>query len=119
MATAHQLINRALRLCGVMDVSDAAAGSDAQDALDTLNALLAEWHEAGIGLPDYTIATLDAELASDDADRDAIAYQLAIRVAPEYGKELPPSILGQAALTMFRLRSRYFQAQHPVVGSYF
>lgn len=107
--TAGDIIKRALRLARVIDAYTALDANDAADALDTLNAMLAEWHEAEIGLPDYSFADLTTELASDAADREAIAYQLAARLAPEYGAALPPIVAQIADGTMARLRLRYFQ----------
>ncbi|MGN2244938.1 packaged DNA stabilization gp4 family protein [Frateuria sp. GZRR33] len=107
--TAGDIIKRALRLCRVVDAYTAVDPNDAADALQTLNAMLAEWHEADIGLPDYSLASLTDELASDAADREAIAYQLAARLAPEYGVSLPVEVAGVAQGTMDRLRLRYFQ----------
>lgn len=107
--TAGSIIKRALRLARVIDAHTAMDANDAADALETLNAMLAEWHEAEIGLPDYSFATLETELASDAADREAIAYQLAVRLAPEYGAELSGATVAAAAGTMARLRLRYFQ----------
>jgi hypothetical protein len=109
MATAQTIINRALRLCRVIDAEAAMSANDADDALETLNAMLAEWHAAGIGLPDYAFTSLTTELATDAGDREAIAYQLAMRVAPEYGATLTPEIVALANATMDRLRLRYFQ----------
>lgn len=109
MTTAYQIINRAARIARIKDANESLRAEDAQDALDTLNALLAEWHEAEIGLPDYSFASLETELASDVADRDAIAYQLAERIAPEYEAELSPLALKHSAEAMARLRLRYFQ----------
>lgn len=109
MATASQIIRRALRLIGALNPTQALAAQDAQDALETLNAMLAEWHEAQIGLPDYSLASITDTLASDVADREAIAYQLAIRVAPEYGLEVSQAVGVMAEQTMGRLRLRYFQ----------
>ena len=109
MATAQDIINRALRLCKVIDAYSAPTAEDSADALDTLNAMLAEWHEADIGLPDYELAGLTAELATDAADREAIAYQLALRIAPEYGEDLTPAVYASAHEAMSRLRLRYFQ----------
>jgi len=109
MATASQIIRRALRLIGALNPTQAMKAQDAQDALETLNAMLAEWHEAQIGLPDYSLSALTDTLASDVADREAIAYQLAIRVAPEYGLDIPQSVGVMAEQTMGRLRLRYFQ----------
>lgn len=109
MATAQDIINRALRICRVLDAVEAAEAEDAAQALDTLNAMLAEWHEADIGLPDYAFDSLTTQLASDAGDRDVIAYQLAVRIAPEYGQSLSPEALALAEQTMGRLRLRYFQ----------
>lgn len=119
MATASDLIRRALRILRVIDAQDAMQAEDAQDALDTLNAMLAEWHEAQIGLPDYALPTLTTEMQSDLADREAIAYQLALRLAGEYDKELSPTDMLLAQQTMFRLRSRYFQASSPIPSVYY
>jgi hypothetical protein len=109
MATAITIINRALRLCKVLDAAEAAEAEDARDALETLNAMLAEWHQAEIGLPDYSFAELTTELASDAADREAIAYQLALRLSTEYGVDLSPQAAAMAEQAMGRLRLRYFQ----------
>ena len=107
--TAGDIIKRALRLCRVVDAHTPMDANDAADALETLNAVLAEWHEAEIGVPDYSLATLETDLASDAADREAIAYELALRLAPEYGVALSAetAAAGQAATS--RLRLRYFQ----------
>ena len=107
--TAGDIIKRALRLCRVVDAYTAVDPNDAADALETLNAMLAEWHEAEIGLPDYSFADLTDTLSSDAADREALVYQLAPRLAPEYGVALPVEVAGIAESTMARLRLRYFQ----------
>jgi hypothetical protein len=106
-------------LCRVLGAGEAATADDASDAFDTLNAMIAEWHEAGIGLPDYSFAELTTALASDVADREAIAYALALRIAPEYGVTLTPEIAAQGAQSMFRLRSRYFTPSHPIQTTYY
>jgi hypothetical protein len=125
MATAITIINRALRLCKVLDAVEAAEAEDADNALETLNALLAEWHEADIGVPDYSFATLQTAVASDVADREAMAYQLAERIAPEYDVELSPLTMKASAEAMNRLRLRYLQpgtvssAELPGSGGYY
>jgi hypothetical protein len=109
MATAIQIINRAMRLCRILDANEAAEAQDASDSLETLNALLAEMYEANIGLPDYSFANLTDTLATDNADREAIAFQLAIRIAPEYGVQLGGDVMALAEQTMGRMRLRYLQ----------
>jgi hypothetical protein len=107
--TALQLISRALRLIRVADAAEALDASMAQDALLTLNAMLAEWHAAKIGLPDYSLSSGTDTLATDAADSEAIAYQLALRLAPEYAVDVSPAIAAAAMETMGRMRLRYFQ----------
>lgn len=114
-----QIIRRALRIGTVLDAQEAVEASDAQDALETLNTLLAEWHEAGMGLPDYVLNSLTDELATDAADRDAIAYQLWLRLAPEYGKEIAQAVAIESARSLARMRARYFQASHPIPSVYY
>lgn len=109
MATAYQVVRRALKLATIIDAQEAIGAEDGEDALEALNGLLAEWHEAEIGLPDYSVATLQDDLSSDAADRDALAYALAERIAPEYGKQLSPLVMKSGAESMARLRLRYFQ----------
>lgn len=110
MTTALDIIKRALRICKVVAASEAPLAEDAKDALDTLNAMLAEWHEAGIGVPDYSLSGFSDTLASGIADREAIAYQLAFRISGEYGAELAATDLAMVEDTMRRLRLRYFQS---------
>lgn len=117
--TASDIISRALRLIGVIDAATSMEALDAANALDTLNAMLAEWHESGLGLPDYSMSGLTDTLASDAADREAIAYALALRLAPEYGIPLPSETVAAGQATMLRLRSRYFSPRHPVPATYY
>jgi hypothetical protein len=105
--TAEDVILRALRLLPTpANLPDVVAMSA---TLGTLNAMLAEWYEAGIGLPDYSLSALADAIASDIGDREAIAGQLALRIAPEYGVSVPPEVAVLAEQSMGRLRLRYFQ----------
>lgn len=106
---AQQPIRRALRIMGVIATGETPQAADVQDALDTLNALLAEWHIAGIGIPDYSVATETTEMTTDLADRDAIAYAIAFRMAPEYGMEPTAAQVAAGEEAFARLRLRYFQ----------
>lgn len=106
---AQDVIRRALRIAGVIASGETPQASDVADALGTLNALLAEWHEADIGIPDYSVEVETSAMSTDLADRDAIAYQLAIRMAPEYGFEPSPSQVVQGDAAWARLCLRYFQ----------
>ena len=119
MATANEIISRALRLIGVLDAGEAMEADDAQDALSTLNAMLAEMHEAQFGFPQYKFATLTTEQDTDAADQEALSYSLALRVAPEYGASITPEVAAVGQRTIYRLRQRYFQPSSPVPSLYY
>lgn len=110
MATGLDLIYRTLRLLRVKQTGQTPAAEETDDALSVLNALLAEMYGSDIQIPDYTV-TLAGDLNMDDADREAMAYLLALRIAPEYPACLPlsPEFHAQAQQAETRLRLRYFQ----------
>ena len=88
---AQDVIRRALRIVGVIASGETPQASDVADALGTFNALLAEWHVAQVGIPDYSVDSEASAMSTDEADREAMAYQLALRIGPEYGYEPTPS----------------------------
>lgn len=109
MAKAIDVVNRALRLIGVASEGEALEASTAADALDVLNGLLAEWY-GNIAIPDYSAASLVDDLTIDAGDKEALSYQLALRLAPEYGQALSAEFVQAADASMTRLRNRYFVA---------
>ncbi len=97
MTTAIQVISRALRLCRVLDAAQAAPADDTQDALAALNNIGQRWLASGL-LASWTDATGPTfTLVSPVTANEALAYALALRVAPEYGMELPAPVIAQAA----------------------
>jgi hypothetical protein len=110
MATGLDLIYRTLRLLRVKQIGQTPASEETADALSVLNALLAELYGSDLQLPDYTV-TLAGDLNMDAADTEAVAYLLALRLAPEYPACLPLSqeFISQAQQSESRLRLRYFQ----------
>ena len=106
---AQDVIRRALRMAGVIASGETPNADDISDALDTFNALLAEWHVAGIGIPDYSVASEATTMGADLADREGMAYQLALRIAGEYGQELSPTQVQEGEAAWSRVRLRYFQ----------
>lgn len=109
MATANQVLERGLRLAGILASGETADAATIQDALGVYNALLAEWHVAEIGIPDYSVASIGATVTTDAADNEAISHQIALRLMPEYGMSASPEFVANAEQTFGRLRLRYFQ----------
>jgi hypothetical protein len=108
MTTALQIITKALRLRQALPAGQSPSAEDAADALYELNSLLAEWYEAGIQLPQYTLAGLTTSTVFDAADRYAVEGQLAKRMT-DYGLELSAEAVTMADESMGRMRLRYFQ----------
>lgn len=109
MATANDVIRRALRLAGVIASGETPDADLSADTLAVYNALLAEWHEAEIGIPDYSVASTATTVTTDAADNDAIAHQIAFRILAEYGLSASPEFMKSAEESFARLRLRYFQ----------
>lgn len=107
--TALELIRRSLKLLGVVDANEAPEAEDAQDALDLLNAMFAEWRGAGLMITDFEVSTPATELTISIADKEAVAHQLAKRMAPEYGVSLSAEFVSSADESWRRLEHRYFQ----------
>lgn len=110
MSTGLDLIYRTFRLLRIKQTGQTPAAEETADALSVLNALLAELYGSDINVPDYTV-TLAGDLHSDAADFEALAYMLAVRIAPEYPHCLPLSaeFVKAAGESESRLRLRYFQ----------
>ncbi len=105
---ASEITTQALRVLGVLAIGETARAEDSTTALEYLNDMLAEWHVDEVGLPEYSAETLSSELNIGREDKTAIALQLAVRLAPEYGMTLGPDVLSRAESSMEALRKRYF-----------
>ena len=64
MATAGDLINQSLRLIGVLEAGKTAESQDSEDALDTLNQMIAGWSNEK--LMTYVLDDVDKALTADD-----------------------------------------------------
>jgi hypothetical protein len=109
---AQDVIKRMFRILGVIASGEAGDANEFDDALSVLNSLLAEWRGKNINLPDYTIEALTTEVNLPLSDKEAVAYQLAKRMAPEFGVSLGPEALEAAADSWQALQHRYFVAGH-------
>ena len=95
MSTAIKIVTRAMRLCGIIDAAQSPAPDDTQDAIEALNNIGQRWLSSGL-LIAWTDATLPtSSLVTPTIADEALAYALAAKIAPEYGKELSPVALQQ------------------------
>lgn len=118
MATALDVIRRAMRLIGALAEGEVPTAAQAADGLESLQAMLGEWETRGVRLGsvvDATYATAD-DMPVPVTHLQALAFNLAIVIAPEYGKagEALQSVIPQAERAFDALVSQYCYV--PVVG---
>ena len=117
MATALDVIKRAMRMIGELaaETGEAPSAAAAEQALATLNSMLAGWENKGIRLGIDTLA-LTTTVPVPPSHDDAIAFGLAVNMAAEFGQDPPPAVAGRAAEEFAALQAAYTHAPQTVVG---
>jgi ribosomal protein L39E len=102
VGTAQNVIQRALRLIGVLKPGEKPAPFDEAGALTALNEMLDGWERSGVDLTHTTLTITDA-IALDASWIEGIRFNLAVRLAHEYERPVPEWVSVQAvdALTRF------------------
>lgn len=97
--TGRDLVSSSLRLIGVLASGETPTAAEATDGLKAFNQMLANWRtESLMGLQAVsTSADLDEDLNVPEEYEEACRYNLALRLAPEYGKVVSADI---AAIAM-------------------
>lgn len=104
MTTVTATIRRSLRLIRVLDAIDTPRAEDYQVGEDALNAMLARWEANGLALGWSAVSDPESTLPAPEEAHDAIAYNLALRLAPEFGLLPSPDIVETARDTLADLR---------------
>ena len=109
MATARDIVTRSMRLIGALAAGETASAEDASDGLDALNGMLHGWAVEGVDLIHTTLALTDTLLV-EDAFLEGIRYNLAIRLAPEFGAVVPSHVptLADEAFKAFQAHNLEF-----------
>ena len=103
MAQVQTIVNRALRLLGMLDANESPEAVDTQTAIEALNALLVRWEADGVSLGWSAVASGSDTLPAPPEAEMAIAYNLAVVLRPEYGVQLAPDVIGMARDGLSRL----------------
>jgi hypothetical protein len=103
MAATQTIINRALRLLGMLDPNESPEAVDTQTALEALNAMMARWEADGVSVGWTPVAAASDDLPAPVEAEEAIAYNLAVRLRPEYGVQLAPDVIATAQNGLSRL----------------
>lgn len=99
MATARDVVYRALRLLGVTASGTDPTSEEADDALETLNAMLKGWEARGVDVnhdADYALSTTFETATLTSAYTPHVTALLAVELAPEYEAGLTPSLAEMA-----------------------
>lgn len=92
MASVGSTVARALRLITVIDAQEDVNDKDFKTAVEALNALMVRIEADGLALGWYPVSNPSEELPVPPEAEMAVAYMLAVVVAPEYGKEASPTV---------------------------
>jgi hypothetical protein len=107
MATAHDVITRALRTIGALAGGEMPTSDDAADALRTLNDMLAGWEMEGIRMLLPDLALTDT-IQVPRPQIEGIVLGLAMALAQEYGRTVNPVLAMRARRTYRALQTAYF-----------
>lgn len=105
MAKVQEIVARALRLIQVQDARQPVKAVDMQTGIAALNSMCARWEANGLAIGWRPVANPSDDMPCPVEAEQAIAYNLAITLAPEYGTEPPAVVVGTAARDLGDLRA--------------
>jgi hypothetical protein len=108
-----ELISWSLRLLGVLDAEEAPSAESAAIAISALNAMCTRWEANGLAFGWTAVASAQDDLPASPELHECLAYNLAVRLAPQYGKQLDGLILSVAENRLTDLR-RDVAVAHPI-----
>lgn len=88
----QELVARSLRLIQVIDARQPVKAADMATAIAALNGMLRRWEANTLALGWSQVENPSDELPLPDEATDAVAYNLALRLAPEYGVQPLPDV---------------------------
>lgn len=113
MATALDIVRRSMRLIGVLAEGEVPTAEQASDALAALQGMIGEWETRGLrlgALVDSTIA-LSGDLPLPPTHLNAMVFNLAVAIAPEYGRsDALQAVVPQAERSFRALQGIYARA---------
>lgn len=92
MAEVNEVVGRALRLLRVIDPTESPEAEQTQGAIVALNAMLRRWEANGMALGWSDVAEPSDVLPLPEEAIEAVVYNLATRLRPEYGVTLEADV---------------------------
>lgn len=87
MATARDILNRAMRRLRVIGIEEEMEAAQARDALALMNAMMHGWRSRGVDI-EHTNYELGTETALGDEWDLALEYLVAEHIGPTYNRQL-------------------------------
>ena len=111
MATAGDIVNRALRIINIAGVGQAISAEEMQEGLAALRDMMASWELEGVRLGAFvgTDLTTTTTIPLPASHMDAIQALLAKRLSPEYGRAPDPILMERAGNGWAALQAAYLQ----------
>lgn len=106
MATARDVVVTALRLLGAVASGEEPTADEARDGLVALNHMLHAWKARGVDIGHADLALTDAVSLADE-QLEGAAHLLALRLAPEYQRDLSPALVQAAAAAWAAIQMAY------------
>lgn len=97
MTTANDVISMALGLILVRSADTPLEPNELQDAIRQLNFMMASWN-LPVGYTEVSVP--NDEITTPDFSHDAMAQNLAVRLAPSFGKVVDPDLRQNAKTAM-------------------
>lgn len=104
MPKVNEIIARAMRVMTVIDRDETPDAKMAQDAILALNGMLRRWEANGLALGWMDVSNGDEELPAPSEAVDAIVFNLAVYLRPEYGVVLDGDVYALATENLAALR---------------
>lgn len=96
MAKVEAIVGRALRLIHAIDPRQPVQAIDMQTGITAMNAMLRRWEANGMALGWSDVSAPDEDMPCPPEAEEAIAFNLAITLAPEYEQQ-PSQVVAIAA----------------------
>ena len=96
MATASDIITRALTKIGAVAAESPPTAAEMADGLDLLNDMLSEWEESGPQLGFVPVQSVADDVRVPRGAVGAVKAALAVRMAPEYNKQVSQALFDEA-----------------------
>lgn len=104
MTTGTQIIERSARMIGVKAQGQPLSAEKTAAFLEALNAMLIRWEANGLGMGFSALSAATSTISIPTENEEGVCANLAVIMAPEYGREASPRVQMMAEDGLNQLR---------------